>query len=121
MRPTQEAQNPQNPEERRRFERVDIAHQSQVLVMDAKGGQAGVLRQLARGGFMMEPDRLYSEDSKIYSFTIHEPTEDIRVRVNARLRFADQQYAGFEFVDLDPDAAVEIGHIIGKYYEHTKA
>jgi len=45
MRPTQEAQNPQNPEERRRFERVDIAHQSQVLVMDAKGGQAGVLRR----------------------------------------------------------------------------
>ncbi|HEY4677588.1 MAG TPA: PilZ domain-containing protein [Candidatus Angelobacter sp.] len=118
MRPTQEAQN---PEERRRFERVDIAHQSQVLVMEAKGGQAGVLRQLARGGFMMEPERLYNEDSKIYNFTIHEPTEDIRVRVNARLRFADQQYAGFEFVDLDPEAAVEIGHIIGKYYEHTKA
>ena len=38
MRPTQEVQN---PEERRRFERVDIAHQSQVLVMDAKGGKQG--------------------------------------------------------------------------------
>ena len=111
----------QNGEERRRFERVDITHQAQVLVLDAKGRKTGVLRQLARGGFMMEPDRLYNEDSMIYTFTIHEPTEDIRVRVNARLRFADQQYAGFEFVDLDPEAAVEIGHIIGKYYEHTKA
>ncbi|HEV7551205.1 MAG TPA: PilZ domain-containing protein [Candidatus Angelobacter sp.] len=118
MRPTQEAQN---PEERRRFERVDIAHQSQVLVLDGKDRKTGILRQLARGGFMMEPERHYTEDNKIYSFTIHEPTEDIRVRVNARLRFADQQYAGFEFVDLDPDAAVEIGQIIGKYYEHTKA
>jgi len=118
MRPTQEAQN---PEDRRRFERVDIAHQSQVLVLDGKDRKTGILRQLARGGFMMEPERHYTEDNKIYSFTIHEPTEDIRVRVNARLRFADQQYAGFEFVDLDPDAAVEIGHIIGKYYEHTKA
>ena len=118
MRPTQDAQN---PEERRRFERVDIAHQSQVLVLDGKDRKTGILRQLARGGFMMEPERHYTEDSKIYSFTIHEPTEDIRVRVNARLRFADQQYAGFEFVDLDPDAAVEIGQIIGKYYEHTKA
>jgi hypothetical protein len=118
MRPTPEVQN---PEERRRFERVDIAHQSQVLVLDAKGRKTGVLRQLARGGFMMEPDRHYTEDGKIYSFTIHEPTEDIKVRVNARLRFADQQYAGFEFVDLDPDAAVEIGQIIGKYYEHAKA
>jgi len=117
MRPTPEAQN---PEERRKFERVDIAHQSQVLVLDAKGRKAGVLRQLARGGFMMEPEQHYNEDNKIYSFTIHEPTEDIRVRVNARLRFSDQQYAGFEFVDLDPQSAVDIGQIIGKYYEHTK-
>ena len=67
MRPTPEVQN---PEERRRFERVDIAHQSQVLVLDAKGRKTGVLRQLARGGFMMEPDRRYDEDNKIYSFTI---------------------------------------------------
>jgi PilZ domain len=118
MRPKQEAQN---PEDRRRFERVDIDHQSQVLVLDAKDGKSGVLRQLARGGFMMEPEKHYNEASKIYSFTIHEPTEDIRVHVNARLRFADQQYAGFEFVDLDPDAAVKIGLIIGKYYEHAKA
>ena len=83
MRPTPKAQN---PEPRRRFERVDIAHQAQVLVLDAKGRKTGVLRQLARGGFMMEPEKHYGEDSKIYTFTIHEPTEDIRVRVNARLR-----------------------------------
>jgi PilZ domain len=108
-------------DERRRFERVDIAHKAQVLVLDAKGRKTGVLRQLARGGFMMEPDRHYGEDNKIYSFTIHEPKEDIKVRVNARLRFADHLYAGFEFVDLDPQAAVDIGLIIGMYYEHTKA
>jgi PilZ domain len=117
MSPTPEVHS---QDERRRFERVDIAHQAQVLVLDAKGRKTGVLRQLARGGFMMEPDRHYGEDSKIYSFTIHEPTEDIRVRVNARLRFSDQLYAGFEFVDLDPESAVEIGQIIGKYYEYTR-
>jgi PilZ domain len=109
-----------NPEERRRFERVDITHQAQVLVLDNKGQQAGVLRQLARGGFMMEPEKRYTDDGVLYSFTIHEPTEDIRVPVNARLRFSDQQYVGFEFADLDPESAVAIGMIIGKYYEHTK-
>jgi PilZ domain-containing protein len=118
MSPTPEVHS---QDERRRFERVDIAHKAQVLVLDAKGRKTGVLRQLARGGFMMEPDRHYSEDNKIYSFTIHEPKEDIKVRVNARLRFADHLYAGFEFVDLDPQAAVDIGLIIGMYYEHTKA
>ncbi len=107
-------------EEKRKFERVDIAHQAQVLVLDARDRRTGILRQLARGGFMMEPDRVYNEENKIYSFTIHEPTEDIRVRVNARVRFSDQLYVGFEFVDLAPEAAVEIGLIIGKYYEHTK-
>jgi len=111
----------QNPEERRKFERVDIAHQAQVLVLDARGRKTGVLRQLARGGFMMEPDKTYSEDNKIYGFTIHEPTEDMHVRVNARLRYSDQQYAGFAFVDLDPDSPVAIGMLIGKYYEHAKA
>jgi hypothetical protein len=117
MKSTPEAKN---GEERRRFERVDITHQAQVLVLDAKDRKTGVLRQLARGGFMMEPEKSYNEDNKIYTFTIHEPTEDIRVRVNARLRFSDQQYAGFEFVDLDPESAVQLGLIIGKYYEHTK-
>jgi PilZ domain-containing protein len=118
MKSTPEAQN---PEERRRFERVDITHQAQVLVLDAKDRKTGVLRQLARGGFMMEPEKTYGEDNKIYTFTIHEPLEDIRVRVNARLRFSDPQYAGFEFVDLNPESAVAIGLIIGKYYEHSKA
>jgi c-di-GMP-binding flagellar brake protein YcgR len=111
----------QKPEERRKFERVDIAQEAQVLVLDARGRKTGVLRQLARGGFMMEPEKTYSDDNKIYGFTIHEPTEDMQVRVNARLRFSDQTYAGFEFIDLDPDAAVAIGMIIGKYYEYTKA
>jgi hypothetical protein len=104
-------------EEKRRFERVNINHEAQVLVFDAKGRKAGVLRQLARGGFMMEPEKDYSKDNKIYNFTIHEPKEDIRVNVNARARSAGDDYAGFEFVDLGPEAAVDIGHIIGSYYD----
>jgi hypothetical protein len=118
MRSTPEVQS---PDERRRFERVDITHQAQVLVLDPDGSKTGVLRQLARGGFMMEPEKHYSEENSTYRFTIHEPTENIRVPVNAKLRFADPQYAGFEFVDLDAEAAVAIGEIIGKYYELAKA
>lgn len=105
---------------RRRFERVDISQESQVIVYHVNGTKAGVLRQLARGGFSMEPDRDYSQDNKIYNFTIHDPREDIRVTVNARPRSAGQDYAGFEFVDLDAGAAVDIGIIIGAHYEHDK-
>jgi hypothetical protein len=106
--------------ERRRFERVDIAAEAQVIVYDVKGRKVGVLRQLARGGFMMEPEKDYSKDNKIYNFTIHEPREGISVTVNARARSAGEDYAGFEFVDLNPDAAVDIGLIIGTYYDHNK-
>jgi hypothetical protein len=107
-------------EEKRRFERVDISHEAQVLVLDAKGHKAGVLRQLARGGFMMEPEKDYRHDNKIYNFTIHDPREGLSVTVNARPRSAGEDYAGFEFVDLAPAAAVDIGMIIGAYYEHGK-
>ena len=106
--------------DRRRFERVDIASEAQVLVLDNRGRKAGVLRQLARGGFMMEPEKDYTKDNKIYNFTISEPREGISVTVNARARSAGDDYAGFEFVDLNPDAAVDIGLIIGTYYDHNK-
>jgi len=108
--------------ERRKFERIDLAFSSQVLVLDSKNKKVGVLRQLGRGGFMMEPEKTYTKDAKIYKFIIHEPQEDIRVQINARVRYADPRFVGFEFVDLDADAAVEVGIIIGKYYEahHTR-
>jgi hypothetical protein len=43
------------------------------------------------------------------------------VTINARARSAGKDYAGFEFVDLDPAAAVDIGLIIGAYYEHRSS
>ena len=107
--------------ERRKFERIDVPYSSQILVLDAKSKKIGVLRQLGRGGFMMEPERPYAKDGKIHKLVIHEPLEDIRVQVNARVRYADPRFAGFEFVDLDADSAVEVGIIIGKYYEANHA
>jgi len=108
-----------NADEKRRFERIDIAPTARILVMDDEK-KVGELRQLARGGFSMKTDKSYEKDSKIHLFTIVESGEDIRVDVKARIRFVERGHAGFEFVDLDPDSAVEVGIIIGKYYEHGK-
>lgn len=107
--------------ERRKFERIDIPFSSQVLVLDAKSKKVGVLRQLGRGGFMMEPEKAYAKDGKSHKLIIHEPLEDIRIQITARVRYADPRFAGFEFVDLDADSAVEVGIIIGKYYEANHA
>src|SRR5437588_10666206 len=106
--------------ERRKFERIDIAFSSQVLVLDSRHKKVGVLRQLGRGGFMMEPEKSYSKDGKTYKFVLYEPQEDIRATVSARILYADPRQVGVEFIDLDPDNAVEVGIIIGKYYEVGK-
>ncbi len=103
--------------ERRRFERVKIAYSKQVLVLDEKGAKVGYLRQLGRGGFLMQPESVFPRDSKIHKLIIHEPQEDLKVQVQARVRYADPRGTGFEFVDLDADTAIEVGIIIGKYYE----
>jgi PilZ domain len=107
-------------EEKRRFERIDIASHGMVEVLDDKDQRIGMVRQLARGGFSMETDRHYNKDSKVHSFAIVESGENIRADVKARVRFSDANLVGFEFVDLNAAAAVEIGIIIGKYYEHAK-
>ena len=106
--------------ERRKFERVDIAKSSQVLVLAAEGHKVGVVRQIGRGGFMMEPQQSYRKDEQTHTLTIHEPSEEIKVEVHARVAYAGPDLVGFEFVHLDPAAAVELGIIIGKYYEHEK-
>ncbi|SRR5260370_42468389 len=103
--------------ERRKFERINIAFSKQVLVLDKSGARAGFLRQLGRGGFLIQPEKLFPRDSKIHHFIIHEPLEDLKVHIKARVRYSDPRGIGFEFVDLDADTAIEVGMIMGKYYE----
>ena len=106
-----------SPQRQRRFERIDIPPGSELLVLDPEGKKMGALRQLGRGGFMMETDEAYLMESEVAEFILHEAEEDIRLAIKARLRYFDQRFAGFEFVELDADAAVDLGIIIGKYYE----
>lgn len=101
--------------ERRRFERVDVAFAAGVQVTDRKGKIMGVLRQLGRGGFMLEPDKPVKPGKK-YDLLIVDKSENVRRAVSAVARYADARFAGFEFQNLDVDAAVDIGILIGKYY-----
>lgn len=117
---TKKAEHEHDPTKYRRFERVDIAFDAGVEVLDSHGRKVGMLRQLGRGGFMMEPEKSYSKDGETHTFVLYEPQEDIRATVNARVLYSDSRCVGLEFVDLDADNAVELGIIIGKYYEAGK-
>jgi len=101
---------------RRRFERVDVTFTAQVQVLDDKSKSAGVLRQIGRGGFMLEPEKEFKEGKK-YKFFIVDRAENIKLTVKAVCRYGDIRRAGFEFEGLDIDSAVEIGILIGKYYQ----
>jgi hypothetical protein len=85
-------------------------------VADEKGKRVGVLRQIGRGGFMLEPEKEFKSGKK-YKFLIMERSENIKLAVKGVCRYADNRRAGFEFEGLDVDSAVEVGILIGKYYQ----
>ncbi len=102
--------------ERRRHERVEVSYAAQVHVTDDKRKRVGMLRQLSRGGFMIEPEREFKEGKK-YKLMLVDRSENIRLTVKAVVRYADIRRAGFAFDGLDIASAIEIGSLIGKYYQ----
>ena len=107
------------PDDRRRFERVDVSYESHVLVLE-KGKKVGTLRQIARGGFMMEPDKGFKKGKK-HALVISDAAEGVQAQVKVVVRYADSRYVGFEFEGLDAETAVNIGIIMGAYYDRDNA
>ena len=101
--------------ERRRHERVSVAPGSQVYVTDAKGARMGKLRMIARGGLLLASSQKFSRGKEL-SLHIVDQAEGIRCAVRAQVRYSGAEGVGFQFVDLDPGAAVEVGILIGKHY-----
>jgi hypothetical protein len=108
-------------EERRRFERVNLPVSSNVEVRTDDNHALGAVRMLGRGGLQVQSSRKFSIGEEHRLLLIDE-SEEIRREVNAIVRnVAGSGLVGFEFQNLSPDAAVEIGVIIGKYYSAGQA
>lgn len=105
--------------ERRKFERVAVGYAAKVRITDTKGHLLGILRKIGRGGFALEPEKPFKKDKKL-KVVISDDSEKIRFQVNAVVRYAGPREAGFEFRDLDAEAAVDVGILIGKYYEEGR-
>jgi hypothetical protein len=101
---------------RRKFERVDVNFAAQVYVGDEKNKRVGVLRQIGRGGMMIEPEKEFKKGKK-YKFIISDRSENIKLEVKTICRYADMRRAGFEFDGLDVHSAVDVCILIGKYYQ----
>jgi hypothetical protein len=102
-------------DERRKFERINLPSSAQVFAEKSNGERLGEVVVLGRGGMLVNTDKNFPPDTKL---TLHlvDNSEGIRREVQAVTRYKLPEGMGFEFEQLDPDAAVEIGVIIGKYY-----
>lgn len=105
----------QKQDERRKHERIGVP-QNAVIAQDKKGKLLGMVRQLARGGMLIEGDATGMKKGKKYTVTIVDASEGIKRKVDLVVRYVDDRHVGCEFERLNVDAAVELGILIGKYY-----
>ncbi len=107
--------------ERRKFERVVMPHNANVYVATTDEKKLGGVCMLGRGGLQIETTKQFKMD-EVHPLILVDTSEGIKRKVRGVVRnIADGGLIGFEFENLDADAAVEIGVIIGKYYSSTGA
>jgi hypothetical protein len=102
-------------DERRKFERLHIPESSKAYVTTPDGKKLGGLTVLGRGGFQVDTKKPF-HSGDVHTLVICDKSEGIKRQVRAIVRMAAPGAVGFEFEELTPDAAVEVGVIIGKYY-----
>ena len=107
-------------DERRRFERVNLPETSKVYVADTQKRTLGPVVMIGRGGMLFRTDYPFEEGSRV-DLLLVDDSEGIKRELNAIVRYNRDEGVGIEFDTLDPDAAVEVGVIIGKYYSAEAA
>lgn len=102
-------------DERRRFERVTLPESSKVYLTDTEKRRLGPVLMIGRGGLFFKSETPFEPGSHV-ALLLVDDTEGIRRELNGTVRYSREDGVGIEFDALDPDAAVEVGVIIGKYY-----
>ena len=102
-------------DERRRFERVSLPESSKVYLADTQKRRLGPVLMIGRGGLLFKTDVPFEMGAHV-DLMLVDDTEGIRRELNGVVRYNREEGVGIEFDALDPDAAVEVGVIIGKYY-----
>jgi hypothetical protein len=102
--------------EKRKYERVTLPASSSAYLTDVSGKKLGMLRVIGQGGLFCECDPNNYKAGQIVSLRVIDPSEGIDRSLNCEVRYTFPNGVGFAFEELDPDSAVEVGVIIGKYY-----
>lgn len=105
----------ENPQDRRKFERVTIPASARLYMTDTAGRKLGTIRMLGRGGFLLESKVDFQPGDRHHMMLVDEQ-EGIRRHLHVLVRYAASDGIGFEFERLEPDAAVDVGIVIGRFY-----
>ena len=103
---------------KRRFERVVLPKDAAVFA-EEDGRRLGRVTSLGQGGMMVETTRNFMFQSP-HRIVIVDEAEGIHREVVTVAIYRHEENIGFEFPSLDVDAAVEIGVILGRYYQPKK-
>ncbi len=106
-------------DERRQFDRVPIPPTANIFADDDQGNRLGRIRMLGRGGFLLQTSRKFPSNVPLAMVIVAE-SDGLRRPVSVQQRYVTPEgEGGFEFQNLGPDAAVEIGVLIGRHFKSS--
>jgi len=101
-------------ENRRNYERVQIPESAGIYAIDDGGKRIGAVRELGLGGMLVDT-KLACQEGDMLSLVLVDDSEGIRRHVKTVSCYKATGGVGFHFHTLEPQAAVEVGVIIGKH------
>jgi hypothetical protein len=100
--------------DRRKYERASIPVSAGVYATDEGGERVGAVRELGLGGMLVET-KLECREGDMLSFVLVDESQNIHRHVKTVSCYKTAGGVGFHFHTLEPQAAVEVGAIIGKH------
>jgi hypothetical protein len=106
-------------EEKRKYERVKLPDSAGIYATDDHGQRIGVVRELGLGGMLVDTT-VSCHEGDMLSLVLVDESEGIHRHVKTVSCYQTTGGVGFHFHTLEPQAAVEVGVIIGKHHSAKK-
>src|SRR5574341_758188 len=100
---------------RRKYERVQLPESAGIYATDDRGKRMGAVRELGLGGMLVDT-KLECHEGDMLSLVLVDESEGIRRHVKTVSCYQTTGGVGFHFHTLEPQAAIEVGVIIGKHH-----
>jgi len=104
---------------RRKYERVQIPESAGIYATDDQGKRMGPVRELGLGGMLVDTT-VACHEGDMLSLVLVDESEGIRRHVKTVSCYQTAGGVGFHFHTLEPQAAIEVGVIIGKHQSAKK-